>query len=223
MHLHCIFFFSFSSGGDGSRPGRCGSADVEGMFYQWRLALSQEPTPRYWYSRLVTVSIHLHMYACHIVASVLGRVSLLYCSPYCLHPTTPLFSLIAWLPSLEKEMKSLEPHENFRLWLTTESHPKFPPILLQSSLKITYEAPPGVRRNLQRTFESWSQDFVERGHSVVRSQALFALAWFHAVVQERRMLIPQGWSKFYEFSLSDLRAGASIIDRLCAKPGMGVE
>ena len=33
------------------------------------------------------------------------------------------------------------------------------------------------------------------------------------------MLIPQGWSKFYEFSLSDLRAGASIIDRLCATSG----
>lgn len=128
----------------------------------------------------------------------------------------------AWLPSLEKELNSLEPHRNFRLWLTTEAHPKFPPILLQSSLKITYEAPPGVKRNLQRTYESWSQGFVEQGHSVVRSQALFALAWFHAVVQERRMLIPQGWSKFYEFSLSDLRAGASIIDHLCANPGMAV-
>ena len=26
----------------------------------------------------------------------------------------------------------------------------------------------------------------------------------------------QGWTKFYEFSQSDLRAGADIIDRLCA-------
>ena len=33
---------------------------------------------------------------------------------------------------------------------------------------------------------------------------------------------PTGWSKFYEFSLSDLRAGASIIDRLCAKPGLNM-
>ena len=127
----------------------------------------------------------------------------------------------AWLPSLEKELNGLEPHNSFRLWLTTESHPKFPPILLQSSLKITYEAPPGIKRNLQRTYESWSQEYIEQGHSVVRSQALFALAWFHAIVQERRMLIPQGWSKFYEFSLSDLRAGASIIERLCSGPGMG--
>ena len=40
---------------------------------------------------------------------------------------------------LFQELKSLEPQENFRLWLTAESHPKFPTILLQSSLKITYE------------------------------------------------------------------------------------
>ena len=126
---------------------------------------------------------------------------------------------LGWLPSLEKELNSLEPHEGFRLWLTTETHPKFPPILLQSSLKVTYEAPPGVKRNLQRTYESWTTDYVEQGHSAVRAQALFALAWLHAVVQERRMLIPQGWSKFYEFSLSDLRAGASIIDRLCSTSG----
>ena len=33
----------------------------------------------------------------------------------------------------------MEPHENFRLWLTAETHPKFPTILLQTSLKVTYE------------------------------------------------------------------------------------
>jgi hypothetical protein len=57
----------------------------------------------------------------------------------------------------------------------------------------------------------------------VRSQALFALAWFHAVCQERRNFIPQGWTKFYEFSFADLRAGADIIDRLCAKAGKKFE
>jgi len=36
-------------------------------------------------------------------------------------------------------MKSLNPHKDFRLWMTAEVHPKFPTILLQSSLKITFE------------------------------------------------------------------------------------
>ncbi|XP_053400577.1 cytoplasmic dynein 2 heavy chain 1-like [Mercenaria mercenaria] len=126
-----------------------------------------------------------------------------------------LHLVTAWLPSLEKEINTLKPHKDFRLWMTAEVHPKFPTILLQSSLKITYEAPPGVKRNLLRTYESWSPEYVSKGGNIVRSQALFALAWFHAVLQERRMYIPQGWTKFYEFSLSDLRAGADIIDRLC--------
>ncbi len=125
-----------------------------------------------------------------------------------------LHLVTSWLPSLEKELNSIKPHEKFRLWLTTESHPKFPAVLLQSSLKVTYEAPPGIKKNLVRTYDSWSQDYVAQGDSVLRSQALFALAWFHAVLQERRCYIPQGWSKFYEFSMSDLRAGASIVDRM---------
>lgn len=33
----------------------------------------------------------------------------------------------------------LQPKARFRLWLTAEVHPRFPPILLQSTLKITYE------------------------------------------------------------------------------------
>lgn len=33
----------------------------------------------------------------------------------------------------------MKPHKDFRLWMTAEVHPKFPTILLQSSLKITYE------------------------------------------------------------------------------------
>ena len=57
-----------------------------------------------------------------------------------LHLVTP------WLSALEKELKALAPHAGFRLWLTTEPHAAFPSILLQQSLKITYESPPGVKQ-----------------------------------------------------------------------------
>lgn len=127
-----------------------------------------------------------------------------------------LHLVTAWLPTLEKVINTMKPHKDFRLWMTAESHPKFPTILLQSSVKITYESPPGVKRNLSRTYDNWTPEYISKGGNVVRSQALFALAWIHAVMQERRMYIPQGWTKFYEFSLADLRAGADIIDRLCA-------
>ncbi|XP_018422828.1 PREDICTED: cytoplasmic dynein 2 heavy chain 1 [Nanorana parkeri] len=125
-----------------------------------------------------------------------------------------LHLVISWLPVLEKELNTLQPKPGFRLWLTAEVHPKFTPNLLQSSLKITYEAPPGLKKNLLRTYESWTPEQVGKNGLTARAQALFSLAWFHAVCQERRNYIPQGWTKFYEFSLSDLRAAYDIIDRL---------
>ncbi|XP_073719558.1 cytoplasmic dynein 2 heavy chain 1 [Misgurnus anguillicaudatus] len=125
-----------------------------------------------------------------------------------------LHLVTAWLPLLEKELNSIKPKAGFRIWLTAEVHVKFTPILLQSSLKVTYEAPPGLKKNLKRTYESWSSEQISKGGQLARAQSLFCLAWFHAVCQERRNYIPQGWTKFYEFSLSDLRAGFEIIDRL---------
>eukprot|EP01052_Picozoa_sp_SAG31_P000354 SAG31_NODE_11_length_38734_cov_21.263854_4_plen_1070_part_00 len=131
--------------------------------------------------------------------------------------------VVAWLPSFEKELNALLPtaNENFRLWLTTESHAKFPTILLQQSLKITFEAPPGLKKNLQRTYEGWGPEYLEQGGSnqIRRAQLLFVLAWFHAVVQERRKFIPHGWTKFYEFSPADLRSGADIISSMIDRGG----
>ncbi|CAH8846367.1 unnamed protein product [Trichobilharzia szidati] len=149
-----------------------------------------------------------------------------------------LHLVIHWLPVLEKEinnllfnanrkrMKSDEKtenriddteqyvHEDFRLWLTAEPRTSFPSTLLEGCLKIAYEAPPGLKHNLRRTYESWSGNYISQGNSKTRASLLACLAWFHAVVQERRTYIPQGWTKFYEFTFSDLRAGAEIIDRL---------
>ncbi|XP_055023019.1 cytoplasmic dynein 2 heavy chain 1 [Boleophthalmus pectinirostris] len=125
-----------------------------------------------------------------------------------------LHLVTTWLPLLEKELNALQPKPGFRLWLTAEVHPRFPLILLEISLKITYEAPPGLKKNLLRTYESWTPEQISKGGVLSRAQSLFCLAWFHAVCQERRNYIPQGWTKFYEFSLSDLRAGYEIIDRL---------
>ncbi|KAJ3052007.1 hypothetical protein HK097_006986 [Rhizophlyctis rosea] len=123
--------------------------------------------------------------------------------------------VIGWLPTLEKELATTKLHENFRLWMTSEPHSKFPANLLQNCLKITVEAPPGLKKNLQRTYEGWSPNFISSG-PVHRAQALFALAWFHAVVQERRTYIPQGWTKFYDFSAADLRSSADLVATMCA-------
>lgn len=124
-----------------------------------------------------------------------------------------LHLVISWVPLLEKEIKSLSPHENFRCWLTTEPHARFPPIILETSLKVTYEAPPGVKKNLLRTLESWNQSWFGSG-DVMRSQVMFVCAHFHAIMQERRTYIPQGWTKFYEFSQSDLQSACETVSML---------
>jgi dynein heavy chain 2 len=92
--------------------------------------------------------------------------------------------------------------------LTSEQHSSFPSVLLETCFKLSYESPPGLKKNFLRTYQS-----VEGGAGV-KSAFCFALAYFHALVQERRTYIPQGWSKGYEFSYSDLKVSLEIIDNL---------
>lgn len=83
----------------------------------------------------------------------------------------------------------LQRHSNFRLWLTSEPDDKFPSVLLQESIKLTFESPPGVKNNMNRTYTQWRDSGVSGG--MIRQQCLFILAWIHALIQERRTFIPQ--------------------------------
>ena len=48
-------------------------------------------------------------------------------------------------------------HEGFRLWITAEPHPAFPIGLLHIGLKLTNEAPVGVKAGLRASFQWLSQ------------------------------------------------------------------
>lgn len=61
-----------------------------------------------------------------------------------------------WLVQLEKKLHSLQPHPNFRLFLTTEISPKLPVNLLRAGRVLVFEPPPGIRANLLRTFATAS-------------------------------------------------------------------
>lgn len=111
---------------------------------------------------------------------------------------------------VEKEFASLtNKKDGFKLLLTTETHKSFPPLLLSNSNKVALEAPPGVRANLLRTLSSIDP----KGITKTQLRNIAAVAYFHSIIQERRIFIPQGWTKFYEFSTADLNCALEIIGR----------
>lgn len=72
------------------------------------------------------------------------------------------------------------------------------------------QTPQGVKRNLERTYNGLDTTI----SSVENAKIVFVLAWFHAIVQERRTFIPQGWQKFYEFSDADFQMALKVIERM---------
>lgn len=50
-----------------------------------------------------------------------------------------LHLVTSWSTLLSQKIQTLEPHENFRLWLVTEPHTSFSSVLIQSCTKLAYE------------------------------------------------------------------------------------
>jgi dynein heavy chain len=105
-------------------------------------------------------------------------------------------------------------HSNFRLWITSYPVKTFPVAILQNSVKMTNEAPKGLRLNILRSFSSdplCDDEFYAKAFDTapplaqIWHRAVFALIFFHGVIQERRDFGPLGWNIPYEFNESDLK------------------
>ncbi|KAG5876642.1 hypothetical protein JTB14_012987 [Gonioctena quinquepunctata] len=118
-----------------------------------------------------------------------------------------------WLPVLTQNLKNFKSNEHFRLWLISEPTPNFNAVLAQNSLKVVYETSQGIKSNLLRTYTTFGREYVGKlGQN--SAKMFFVLACLHAVLQERRKYIPQGWSKYYDFSDMDLSTCVKLVEDL---------
>jgi len=114
---------------------------------------------------------------------------------------------ISWLAKLERIQENQvesETHSEYRLWLTSMPTNKFPVSILQSGIKMTNEPPKGLKANLGRTFNEVKEKEYESCQKPYEyKKLLFSLAFFHAVILERRKFGAIGWNIPYEWMNSD--------------------
>jgi len=120
----------------------------------------------------------------------------------------------SWMPALERLcdgplMKTQNAHPDFRLWITSYPSEFFPVAILQSSVKLTTESPSGLRQNLLDSFSKEPANDDVFFQSCRRSKALknltFGLAYFHAIIQQRKAYGSLGFNIPYAWNDSDFR------------------
>ncbi|XP_029909103.1 dynein heavy chain 10, axonemal [Myripristis murdjan] len=126
--------------------------------------------------------------------------------------------LVKWLKELEKSLERItKPHPDFRLWLTTDPIKDFPIGILQKSLKVVTEPPNGLKLNMRATYSKISDEtLMACPHPAFRS-LVYVLAFFHAVVQERRKYGKIGWNVPYDFNESDFLVCMEILNTYLTK------
>ncbi|XP_035496799.2 dynein axonemal heavy chain 10-like [Scophthalmus maximus] len=126
--------------------------------------------------------------------------------------------LVKWLKELEKSLERItNPNPKFRLWVTTNPIKDFPIGILQKSLKVVTEPPNGLKLNMRATYSKISHESLAECPHPAFSNLVYVLAFFHAVVQERRKYGKIGWNVSYDFNESDFFVCMEILKTYLTK------
>lgn len=71
--------------------------------------------------------------------------------------------------------------------------------------QVVTEPPNGLKLNLRATYFKISHDMLEQCPHPAFKTLVYVLAFFHAVVQERRKFGKIGWNVYYDFNESDFQ------------------
>ncbi|VVC43185.1 Dynein heavy chain, domain-2,Dynein heavy chain domain,Dynein heavy chain, domain-1,Dynein heavy chain, P- [Cinara cedri] len=122
--------------------------------------------------------------------------------------------LISWMPQLEKIIEmilSSNNHPDFRLWLSSKPHPKFPITLLQIALKVSIEQPKSLKNNMLHIYQNINEEQFSQNQSSHYKKILFNLCCFHSILIERKKFQNLGWNKIYDFNDSDFKVSENIL------------
>lgn len=123
-----------------------------------------------------------------------------------------------WLKTLEKILEKItDPHPDFRLWLTTDPTDRFPLGVLQRSLKIVTEPPNGLKLNMRSSYSKITEEILAECPHPANRPLIYVLAFFHAVVQERRKYGKLGWNVPYDFNETDFRISMALVSTYLTK------
>lgn len=115
-----------------------------------------------------------------------------------------------WLTSLKEEFKITQLGHDFRLWMICDSDAGFSTNFINSCTKVIFEPPVGVKNKIRHFLDHYA-NILQKKHDFKYLKPHISLFILHAIIQERRTYIPQGWCKWYDFGEADFKTALDIL------------
>jgi dynein heavy chain 1 len=117
-----------------------------------------------------------------------------------------------WFNNVERFLSMKErTHESMRLFITAEIHPSLPINFLRKCRIFVFSPPNGIRAGMQECVDLIPKEMISSS-PVEKQRILMMMVWLHAIIMERLRYVPLGWTKQYDFNLSDFEISVKVIN-----------